>query len=131
MIKQESPPALTRKRLTDRGVTSPRYVPVGGGVPQSGTPPPPSPGGGYPSQVPPSPPGGGTPVRYSPPLPPGGVPQSGTPLPLPPGGVPCRGGYLANYRIGNPPPPPCGQTHKLKILPPLVLRTRSVIIFRR
>ena len=37
---------------------------------------------------------------------------------------PGGGGYLGRY---PPPPPGCGQTDKLKILPPLVLRTRSVI----
>ena len=29
--------------------------------------------------------------------------------------------------MGYPPPARCGQTHKVKILPPLVLRTRSVM----
>ena len=35
LLQQESPPALTRKRHTDRGVASPRYAVLvgGGGVP--------------------------------------------------------------------------------------------------
>ena len=113
--KQESPPALTRKRHTDRCIASPRYaVLVGGGG--GGTWPGPA-GGGYPGR-------GGTLAGGGYPGQGGGYPGQGGTLV---GGVPWLGGGGVPIPawIGTP-PPGCGQTDKLKILPPLVLRTRSV-----
>ena len=127
---QESPPALTRKRLTDRGVTSPRYVPVvgGGGTLAGGVPW----LGGYPGQggtlagggggwgtphleldrVPPRP-GTPPPARYPPTWSWTGYPPvwSWTGYPPP---VWSWTGYpppISRMRY----PPSCGQTHKVKI----------------
>ena len=106
MIQQESPLALTRKRLTDCGITSSRYVPVGGVPGRGGTlavvPPGGYLAGGYP--------GCGTPR--------GGTWQGGTQRGVPGGGVPGRGvpgrgylvgGYLAGGTLAVVPPPGTGQ----------------------
>ena len=79
--KQESPPALTCKRHTDRGIASPRYAVLvgGGGVPTPGRGGVPTPGGGVPT------PGGG------------GVPTPG-------GGVPTPGKGVVPTKVGTPPP---------------------------
>ena len=109
-------------RHTDRGVASTGVAgggvtPGGGGYPSRGTPPP---GHGW-----------GTPawtwMGYPPHLDMDGVPPAWTWMGYPP---PPGHGWGAPPPISwmGYPPPPCGQAHKLKILPPLVLRTRSVII---
>ena len=81
---------------------------------------------GYPGQAPPA----------------GGVPQVGTPLPGPRMGYPPPGPGMEyppflDLGWGTPPPhqldgvtlpPRCELTHRLKTLPSLVLRTRSVTI---
>ena len=127
------PPPPGGVRVPPRGGTqsgTPRVrVPPRGGT-QSGTPRVRVPPGGVPGQVPPrgglgNPPGG-YPVRY----PPGGVqvPPRGVP-----GQVPPRGGVRvppppaaswhsgkcckALWDMGTPPPPRCGQTNKVKLLP--------------
>ena len=141
-----------RKRHTDRRVTSTRYaapaggvggtpgghppypgrVPPlwGGGVPWAGapllegcTPGRHPPAGGYPGWVPPARgvhqagPPTWTWMGYPPHLDLDGVP----PLPGPGWGTPPT--WTWN---GVPPPPRCELTHRLKTLPSLVLRTRSV-----
>ena len=113
--EQDSPPALTRKRHTDRGITSPRYAVLvgGGGVPGQVHPG----GGGYLAR---SSRGGGYLGRGE-----GGYLGRGGTLA---GGVPWPGGggYLVRGGRYPPLPPRCGLTDKLKTLPSLVLRTRSV-----
>ena len=113
-----------RKRHTAHRVVStpsvvlPGYPPGGvpGQVPPRGYPDPPPRGGTRPG----SPPGGG--ARSG--TPPGGYPDppGGYPVRYPPGGTWTPGGYPARYPPGGgtrtpPPPPRCGQTNKVKLLP--------------
>ena len=105
-----------RTWVPPRGGTWPSTPPRG--VPDPGTPPtrPGYPPGGYLTRVPPQ--EGGVPDPGTPP------PQGGTWPGYPPGGVPDLGtppgGYLT--RVPPPggvpgPPPRCGQTNKVKLLP--------------
>ena len=142
-----------RKRYTDHGVASTRYVAPGGGGrgnPLVGTslfgkgyPPVTTWEGGTPHQLNGVPPiqtwEGGTPISWM------GYPtpiqtwEGGTPRPDLGRGYPCQlDGVLPPSRPGKgvPPvnwmgyvPPPPTNVNKVKTLPPLVLRTRSVINF--
>ena len=110
-----SPPGTPLPQYPPWGGTGTGYPPGGvpdlgtplpgtlGGVPDPGTPPG---GGGYRTRVPPR---GGTAPGY----PPGGVPDLGTPRGGTGPGYPPGGGYP------DPPSPPprCGQTNKVKLLP--------------
>ena len=116
-----------RKRHTDRRVASTRYAALPGvGTPTPvGVPPPPASWMGYP----PRPAGWGTPPPASwmgyPPGQLDGVPPPASWMGYPPAswmGYPPPASWM-----GTPPRPlRCELTDKLKILPPLVLRTRSV-----
>ena len=88
-----------RRVVSTPSVVLPGYPPPGG-VPGQVPPP-----GGYPVRYPPW--GGWYPVRYPPP---GGVPG---PSPLPHG---ILGNVAKHYGIWVP-PPRCGQTNKVKLLP--------------
>ena len=109
-VEQESPPALTRKRHTDRGVASPRYaVPVVGVVPTLVGGYLPWWGGTYP--------GWGVPTLVGVPTLGGYLPGWGGTYPAQKVGVPTLAGgggvptYLGRYpphpdlgRVGTPPP---------------------------